>query len=491
MHTLKFLGSVLVVLALSGCSKWIDVKPADRLSEDLVFQDEAGFMKALNGVYVEMADNALYGESMSAGVIDVLAQYYFINSSTHKFYQFTNFVYTNADTKSAFDKTWTKAFELVANCNVIIEQCGDGPSDILKEPYYGIIKGEALALRASLQLDMLRLFGPIYNEAGKSMISIPYLTTTSFKVSPLLPAEQVMQKVIEDLKSSLELLKDQDPIRTDGVRNQNSPSGSNDLYYRQYRMNYYAVQALLARAYMWEQNKPEALATAKALLNEVQAYDTALVFPPVTISSATDPEKPDRVFSTEVLFAVYNINRADMFNKLFSADLQPNVRLSFNSGNTDFARVNELYDDANDLRRRIWQNVTSGTSTMLTNLKYQDLTGAPGRYMIPMIRLSEVLLIAAECSTDLEEGTAYLNQVRTSRNCFDLTPPDEAALQKMITSEFRKEVIGEGQQFFYYKRTASQIVPNNAALIGTKTMELNNYRVPLPDSETSQRNDVD
>lgn len=492
MNNFKILSKILcglcLLLMLPSCKKWIDVKPSDRLSEELVFQDEAGFMKALNGIYVEMASDALYGKNMSAGAIDVLAQYYVITSSTHPFYEYTTFVYTSADTKAGFDAAWTKAYELVANCNVIIEKCGNGPGNILKDPYYSIIKAEALALRAFLQFDMLRLFGPIYNDENKTLPAIPYRTKTDFNVAPLLPAGEAMQNVITDLKASLELLKDKDPVLTEGVRNENNPTGTNDLYYRQYRMNYYAVEALLARAYLWEQDKQQAYKTAKALLDEVQAPGKDPVFPSVALSSATDPEKPDRVFSTEVLFGVYDINRVNIFNTLFSADLQADARLSFNKGNTDFARVNELYDDANDIRRRIWQNVTAGTTTTLTNLKYQDLTGAPGQYMIPMIRLSEVLLIAAEGSPNLEEATSYLNQVRTSRNCFDLTAPDQATLQKYIGTEFRKEVIGEGQQFFYYKRTASQIVPNNAALVGTKTMSLNNYVVPLPDSETSQRN---
>ena len=32
----------------------------------------------------------------------------------------------------------------------------------------------------------------------------------------------------------------------------------NDLYYRQYRMNYFAVNALMARAYLWMGNTQKA-----------------------------------------------------------------------------------------------------------------------------------------------------------------------------------------------------------------------------------------
>jgi hypothetical protein len=50
-------------------------------------------------------------------------------------------------------------------------------------------------------------------------------------------------------------------------------------------------------------------------------------------------------------------------------------------------------------------------------------------------------------------------------------------------------MLGEGQQFFFYKRNAYLSVPNHATVSITpeKTMVLNNYTVPLPDSETSKR----
>lgn len=470
-----------------SCSKWVDVKPTDRLSEDQLFVNKEGYLKALNGVYVEMTNRALYGQEMTSGTIDVLAQYYYMTGTTHTYFETTTFVYTTERSKTTFDNAWRKSYELVANCNVIIEKCGDAPGGVLPEPYYGLIKGEALALRALLQLDMLRLFGPIYSEANKTKPAIPYVTKASLEVQPILTSEQVMQQVTDDLKMALSLMQDTDPIRTDGVRNTSNTQGPNDLYYRQYRLNYFATKALLARAYLWQGNKADALIQAEALLNEVQA-PAKIIFPAVTAASATSADKPDRMFSTEVMFSLYDINRVQMYNRLFDVNLLPTSKLSFNAGNVTETRVNELYTDANDYRRRIWQNVSSGTVTALTNLKYADVVDGPGRYMIPLIRLGEVLLIAAECSPDRTVGIAYLNKLRTSRNCVNVNPADEAAFKTAIANEYRRELIGEGQQFFLYKRNAQQTVPNHAAFTGTKTMVITNYTVPLPDSETSQRN---
>lgn len=490
---MKKLYNISIILFFSlfalSCSKWVDVKPTDRLGEDQLFENKEGYLKALNGIYVEMAHNNLYGQHMTAGTLDVLAQYYFLNRSTNPYQKVTTFVYTDADVKIIFDNIWIKTYELIANCNVILDKCGAAPSEILPQPHYGIIKGETLALRALLHLDMLRLFGPIYNEENKSKATIPYVDKIGFEVSPLLSSEEVMTQVSDDLKEALALLAETDPIRTEGVRNESNPKGSNDLYYRQYRLNYYAAKALLARAYLWQDNKVEALTQAKELLTEVQS-PSKTVFPYTTFADATDIEKPDRMFSTEVMFSLYNINRQQMYNRLFDVNLTLDQKLSFSAGNVNQARVNSIYDDSNDYRRRIWQSASTGTLTATTNMKYIDVVDGPGRYMVPLIRLSEVLMIAAECDPDLATGIAYLNALRDARNCVSLNPTDPAALKIEIGKEFRREMLGEGQQFFFYKRNAYQSIPNHAtaSMLPEKTMVLNNYTVPLPDSETSQRN---
>lgn len=476
---------LLFTLALGSCSKWIDVKPNDRLSEDMLFSDREGFLKALNGIYVELNNSAIYGENMSVSTVDVLAQYYYITSSTHFYYDFTMFNYANERPKVAFDNMWKKAYELIVNSNVILQKCGDG-NPVLPEPYFGIVKGEALALRAMLHLDMLRLFGPIWSEENKARACIPYHTAPNPQVFPLLSSEQVIQHVIEDLTAAAALLKNTDPVITEGVRHGGSPTGDNSLYYRQYRLNYYAVKALLARAYLWKNDKVNALKESQEILSEVQK-PTNPIFPFVTQAAAEHTVNPDRLFSTEVLFGLFTLSRNNIYTQLFAPERQDVYRLRFSNNDDNYARVNELYDDQNDYRYDGWVTLNTTSGSFVTHLKYADYATTSWRYMMPLIRLSEVLLIAAECSPTIEEGRTYLNAVRNSRNCVSLTPANATDLKNAITREFRKEVIGEGQMFFYYKRNAMTSVPNNAALIGTKSMSLPNYVVPLPESEISAR----
>jgi hypothetical protein len=163
--------------------------------------------------------------------------------------------------------------------------------------------------------------------------------------------------------------------------------------------------------------------------------------------------------------------------------------LSFNDYNENEDRLNALYDDGQDYRKKAWITLKNPNGNYLTHVKFSVAPYNVSPNMMPLIRLSEVILMAAECSNTLSEGTAYLNLLRLGRFCVNLHPTTTTQLKEFITNEFRKETIGEGQLFFYYKRNAMTTVPNHvwSALAPNKTISLTNYVVPLPVSEVSVR----
>ena len=59
---------ILLVCVCFGCSDWLDVKPSDRVAESTAFSTVAGFRQALNGIYVELNSDALYGDALTCGI---------------------------------------------------------------------------------------------------------------------------------------------------------------------------------------------------------------------------------------------------------------------------------------------------------------------------------------------------------------------------------------------------------------------------------------
>ena len=68
MKKLNFIikyGLALLLLSFYSCESWLNVTPSDRLSEEMLFNDREGFVKALNGVYIELLNSNLYGGTLS------------------------------------------------------------------------------------------------------------------------------------------------------------------------------------------------------------------------------------------------------------------------------------------------------------------------------------------------------------------------------------------------------------------------------------------
>jgi hypothetical protein len=126
----------------------------------------------------------------------------------------------------------------------------------------------------------------------------------------------------------------------------------------------------------------------------------------------------------------------------------------------------------------------------LTFNKFADLTDQtkPWRFMQPLIRKSELYYILAETETNPVSGLGYLNTVRYNRGLPNVT--NAALLAAEIQKEYQKEFWGEGQVFFYYKRTAQPTIPSGTSATSTVYMSgtfAANYVVPVPLSETTPR----
>ena len=110
-------GWLLCLLVFSACNSWIDITPSDRLNEDMLFEDRQGFEKAINGVYVGLVDRSLYGRNLSAGVIDLMAQYYKYGNGSDFNSMLGAYKYEEQNVKDVFQVIWEKAYALILNCN--------------------------------------------------------------------------------------------------------------------------------------------------------------------------------------------------------------------------------------------------------------------------------------------------------------------------------------------------------------------------------------
>ncbi|MGY0425683.1 MAG: RagB/SusD family nutrient uptake outer membrane protein, partial [Polaribacter sp.] len=339
-------------------------------------------------------------------------------------------------------------------------------------------KGEAIGLRAMLHLDLLRIYGPIYS-TNADALAIPYNTKATTELSPILPATEVMTKILNDLSVAEKLLKNDGVRKLDSSPFTTDNSGVNFYYVknRNLRVNYFAVKALQARANLYAGNKVAALAAAETVIKEASPF-----FPwtkPSAIISAG--ANPDRIFSSEVLFAIQNKNLYNQQRDLFSDNFVKKMLAPEES------RLDDVFENNQNDYRFIssWAIPNTGLTNYKTFFKFADIGDKKRSFRLkqPLIRMSEMYYIAAETTQDPTLALGYLNTVRLNRGLGDL--PTSVDIKSEILKEYQKEFYGEGQLFFYYKRNNFTSIPNGSLASGSIDMGPDQYVVPLPLSETA------
>lgn len=463
-----------------SCDSWLEVKPYDKISEGELQKSEEGYQKMLNGIYIDLNSDALYGQSLSVEMIEVMGGAYAIgtdNSVWGNYKDLSNYQYGTEYWRNRLDQTWNKAYALILNCNKILENIDQNQGLFTGGNYYAV-KGEALALRAMLHFDMLRLFGPVYAKDSDKK-AIPYYNKQTNSPEPILTAKEVAEKVVADLEEARILLAN-DPVKTEGTLMSGSQDGtSNFMRYRALRLNYYAVEALLARVNLYMGNKTEAFKYATDVIKTADQGIFPFVDKSLVIGSPADP---DRIFSSEVLFALTNTSRSKIHKNFYDPARLPNYVFRMD----DNLMSNIVYGGAattggyqDDYRYRAnW--IATGSNRYF--YKYSDMVanGSIQNTMIPMIRLGEMFLIAAESQSDnLANGVQYINALRRNRGVANL----QTLTPDLLKYEYIRELYGEGQLFYLYKRLNSDIITSSNANKNPKASDLI-FVVPLPDSET-------
>ena len=167
MRILKYmLCAVLGVLLLPGCDKWLEVQPYDQMAEGDLLGKEEGFRKLLNGIYVDLNKDELYGQTLTVEMVEIMACSYLIGTDALTWGNYIDLDNRNFESeywRTRLDNTWNTAYALIRNCNTILEQMA-GKESLFTGNDYDLIRGEALALRALLHFDMFRLFGPVLRD---------------------------------------------------------------------------------------------------------------------------------------------------------------------------------------------------------------------------------------------------------------------------------------------------------------------------------------
>lgn len=454
----------LLLFANLGCKKFLDVTPKSSVAQEELFSSEVGFQQALSGVYSQLAERELYADNLSMGFVSALAQNYASTSQEFIFRETTALNYETDEVRARIESIWSRSYTAIAGVNNMLKHI-DEKKDVFSGTKYAVTKGELLGLRAYLHFELFRLFAPTVALAPTAK-AIPYRKELAATNQAYETVTDFIKLLNEDLLEAEKLLEKTDPIMTMDRQ-------------RRFKMNYLAVKALSARVNLYAGNKVKALEDAQIVINSGKLFFVKNS----EISSAAAVK--DRLFSNEQIFAIRVRNIKNWVdNEYFK--LMTNSSSNLTRTDANFATLYETATGGSTDCRFVYliENDRSGRFCSKFWQTWSVLRAPEALRLdqtVPLIRLSEMYYIAAECATDPKLGTGYLNNVRRNRALNELNEDvvTETILANEITKEYQKEFYAEGQLFFYYKR-------RNFAYMQFRfpTVQSSQYILPLPSSET-------
>ena len=150
MKNIIMIFSALCCLAFTSGCDFLDVNPRTEVPADKMFTTEEGFEDALNGCYMKMNNNTLYGRFLTLSGIDFLAGYYEPSSVGSMEVGLYEMNYENDYVKTQLKSTYTDFYNVILQINDILEhlETDQGRAAVKRQEKRNLLKGEALALRS-------------------------------------------------------------------------------------------------------------------------------------------------------------------------------------------------------------------------------------------------------------------------------------------------------------------------------------------------------
>ncbi len=428
---------ILCVLLAAGllqsCEKSLQETPKTVISPDEFFKNPSSYESAVTGIYADFPLYVVYTHEM---ITDLYAT---PSASAEQALP----IYNNQPTPDYYNAggAWNTPYAVIKNANFILQYLPNAPLDDSKKAQ---LIAEASFLRGYAFFNLVQLFGDV-----PLPLKIPQ-DYNSLRL-PRTGQAQVYEQVLKDLLYA----------------EQNLP----DKAAQQGRVDKNVATALLARVYLTMAGNP---------LKQTQYYKDALQKSTAVINSGKYKLMDDyaQVFhntkytSESIWEKLYEPGRGSNFlngssntSPGYNPTLVPsnNFMASFSKGDRRFSWgiiSNYIKPDKKVLDRPFFQKFVDTVSINRGDLPSQ----ASIPYTVPIIRLAEMYLIAAEAENAINgpaNAYSYINAIRKRARMDKNDPtqvPDLSGLskeqfQQAVWREFDWELHEEGQSWTIMKRT--------------------------------------
>ena len=445
----KYILIALTMLCIS-CEDLLDVEPQTLVTPEVALNTEQDLATALHGAYAFLNDDGfgmmyfVIGDAATDnGKIPADREAAGAGASR------IPYAYTlDLTNQLTAEDLWTEGYQLIAAVNRILARLEEVTFDRQVEDR---IQAECLTLRALMHFSMTQIFAQDYNFTGdQSHLAVPYLLTADPGTTPARNTmAEVYTQALQDLNTALPLFQSgADVLVQKGYR-----SGG-DIYF----LSYYAALGLRAKMQFYRGDYNSALTDANEILNGPYS-----IGPEYTVSTYNND-------GVEGLFVDQWYRLAPVLEQeaIFQLDLDSDdgnfANRSFidiftaNNGNAAHAVSQDLIDlyEGGDARLAWYIDETATPAPDLHVFKYPGGLGINAdAHHIPVMRLSEFQLMAAECELRTggseDRARSLASEIATRAGASAISSSGDQLLEDIIT-ERRKELAFEGNRLYDLKR---------------------------------------
>ncbi|WP_312335564.1 RagB/SusD family nutrient uptake outer membrane protein [Sphingobacterium sp.] len=422
---------------LVGCGdQWLEkAQPSTSTESSQAIKSvrDAGY--ALNGIYDIMRGYEYYGARMTY-YGDVTGEDMLANGDTKRAAKYYLFDFNKDNTPSSL---WYQPYRVLRNANGILGYVNSVPEGQMTEELADI-KGQALSLRAMAHFDLVKVFGAPYTKDNGASLGVPIETEKHASTNKPVrnSVKDVYKQVIEDLENAVNLL---------------SAAKKNG------KLNKFGAQLLLARAYLYTGDNAKAFALTNQLIKDAETAQSSTKGQYILWTNSEYATVWSKDFTNEILFQLSVLKTESGPGKEGIGNLL--WRNGYNDIILSDDYMNLIKYDANDVRHKIITKYTSKQVDYYYLNKYPGNTADgenPEFADIPVLRLSEAYLIAAESAVKLGDNVnalKYLNAIITRAN--PAKSISGIVTLERVMEERRRELVGEGHRLFDAMRNNMRI----------------------------------
>jgi hypothetical protein len=440
---------IFCLISLS-CKKLIEIDPPkDSLVESTILENNDLGTAAIAGIYRSMsASGFASGNSSSITSVGGLTADELNSHATTLTVFYENQISSET---GALRDIYFLPYQNIYAANSILERL-DVPNGVTP-PVRMQLRGEALFIRAFNYFYLVNMFG-----------AVPLQLSSDYRITGIASrtaVASIYQQIISDLKTAESMLKDS-YVTTERVR-----------------PNLSAVQALLARTYLYIQDWANAEKYASLVIGKTEIYSL------VNLDAVFLKNSKEAIWQLMPAATTGNSNDGVLF---ILTGTPANVSL-----NSNFA-INGF--EVNDNRKTSWiKSLTNSTGTYYYPFKYKTRATTPVTEYSMVLRLAEQFLIRAEARTqqnNLDGAIADLDAIRNRAGValIKITNPtiNKADLLTAIQKERRVEFFSEwGHRWFDLKRTETA---NTVLSLIKPKWQISDMLYPIPEFEITNNHNI-